>query len=332
MTKKIRTAVVGVGYLGHYHAQKYSSLEASELVAICDSDTKRCQTIADTLNTEAVSDYRQLIGRVDAVSVAVPTPAHFEVAKLFLENGVHVLVEKPITTTIEHAETLIRLAKENKALLQVGHLERYNNVIKAAAPMLHNPRFIDSVRLAPFKLRGTDVNVVMDLMIHDIDIIQSLVNAKISNISANGASVLSEYIDIANARIEFDNGCVANVTASRISLKQERRIRIFQHDSYLSLDLDQKKLFCHEKGDGEMFPGIPKIASQELSFDKGDALNDQIACFLDSIQNGKAVTVSGEDGRNALQVAIDITRIMREKNLLHEGHELGRAKLESDTE
>lgn len=330
MIKTIRTAVIGVGYLGHYHAQKYAALPGAKLVAVCDNDTQRCQQIAADLNTEAVMDYHDLAGKVDAVSIAVPTPAHFDVAHFFLEQGVHVLVEKPITTTIEHAEILIKLAKQKQACLQVGHLERYNNVIKAAQPRLHNPRFIDSVRLAPFKLRGTDVNVVMDLMIHDIDIIQSLVNAKINHISANGASVLSDYIDIANARIEFDNGCVANVTASRISLKQERRIRLFQHDCYLSLDLDQKKLYCHQKGDGEMFPGIPKIASEELSFDKGDALHDQIACFIDSIQTGKPVTVSGEDGRNALQVAIEITRIMREKNMLHEGHELGRARWVGD--
>lgn len=323
----IRTAVVGVGYLGHYHAEKYAKLDNSDLIAVCDSDIERCAKIAQHLACKSVTDYRELVGQVDAVSVAVPTPAHFEVAKFFLDNDIHVLVEKPITTTLEHAQILIDTAKQNKLCLQVGHLERYNNVIKAAHPLLHNPRFIDSVRLAPFKLRGTDVNVVMDLMIHDIDIIQSLVHANISNITANGASVLSDYIDIANARIEFDNGCVANVTASRISLKQERRIRLFQHDCYMSLDLDQKKLYSHQKGDGEMFPGIPKIVSQEQSFDKGDALQDQIECFLNSIITGKPVEVSGEDGRNALKVAIEITRIMREKNVLHEGHELGRAKL-----
>ena len=328
---KLRTAVIGVGYLGHYHAEKYAQLPQSDLIAVCDSDKTRCDKIAQQVGTKAVYDYHELIGKVDAVSIAVPTVAHFDMAKFFLEHGVHVLVEKPITTTIEHAEQLIQIAKANKAKLQVGHLERYNNVIKAVSPMLDNPRFIESVRLAPFKLRGTDVNVALDLMIHDIDIIQSLVQADITYISANGASVLSDYIDIANARIEVSNGCVANVTASRISLKQERRIRIFQHDCYLSLDLDQKKIYSHAKGEGEMFPGIPEIISQDQAFDKGDALKDQIDDFLNCIIEDKPVTVSGEDGKHALEVAIEITRIMREKNLIHIGHELGRPVAETTT-
>ncbi|MDF1655684.1 MAG: Gfo/Idh/MocA family oxidoreductase [Coxiellaceae bacterium] len=326
---KLRTAVIGVGYLGHFHAEKYAKLAQSNLIAVCDSDQARCDKIAQAVGAEAIYDHHQLIGKVDAVSIAVPTAAHYDVAKFFIENGIHVLIEKPITTTIEHANDLIKSAKANNVKLQVGHLERYNNVIKAVDPMLHNPRFIESVRLAPFKLRGTDVNVALDLMIHDIDIIQSLVHADITHISANGASVLSEYIDIANARIEFSNGCVANVTASRISLKQERRIRIFQHDCYLSLDLDQKKIYSHAKGEGEMFPGIPEIISSDQAFDKGDALNDQIDDFLNCIIEDKAVTVSGEDGKHALEVAIEITRIMREQNLLHVGHELGRPVAES---
>jgi predicted dehydrogenase len=330
--KKLRCAVVGVGYLGRFHAQKYQKLPQAELVAVCDNNAEQALKIADELNTKALTDYHLLAGQVDAVSIAVPTPLHYETAKFFLEQGIHVLIEKPITTNIEEAKHLIELAEQRNLTLQVGHLERFNNVLKAARPILKDPRFIESVRLAPFKLRGTDVNVVLDLMIHDIDIIQSLVPAKITHISANGASVLSEFIDLANARIEFDNGCVANVTASRISIKQERRIRIFQHDTYVSLDLDKKKLYSHQKGAGEMFPGVPNITSQEQSFDPGDALLDQIISFIDSVQTGKPPVVSGRDGCNALSVAIDITRIMREKNLLHEGHELGRRALLTSTE
>jgi predicted dehydrogenase len=321
---KLRTAVIGVGYLGNFHAQKYAELEQSELVGVCDNSAERAKKIADDYNTTAYTDYTQLKGRVDAVSIAVPTPEHFNVARFFLENGIHVLVEKPITTTIEDANILINIAKEQNITLAVGHLERFNNVIRAAAPILDKPRFIESVRLAPFKLRGTDVNVALDLMIHDIDIIHSLVHKNIDAISANGSSVLSEFIDIANARLEFSGGCVANVTASRISLKQERRIRIFQHNAYLSLDLDKKKLYMHKKGDGEMFPGIPKIISEEHAFDVGDALKDQITSFITGIIDGTPPVVSGEDGRDALDVAIQITNIMRQKNLMHIGDELGR--------
>jgi predicted dehydrogenase len=322
--KKLKTAVIGVGYLGKFHAQKYALSAASELIAVCDNNKEQAQKIANEYQTQAYTDHKDLLDKVDAVSIAVPTPFHFDVAKEFLSAGVHVLIEKPICTTIEDANTLINIAKDNRALLQVGHLERFNNVIRATAPMLDKPRFIESVRLAPFKLRGTDVNVALDLMIHDIDIIHSLVHKNIDHISANGSSVLSEFIDIANARLEFNGGCVANVTASRISLKQERRIRIFQHDAYLSLDLDKKKLYIHKKGKGEMFPGIPKIISEEHSFDAGDALNDEIESFLHCIAKGEKPIVSGEDGRDALAVAIKITKIMRQQNLMHVGDELGR--------
>ena len=199
--KKIRAAVIGVGYLGKFHAEKFATLPQSELVAVCDIDYERCNKIAKEFNTEAVADYELLIGKVDAVSIVVPTPRHHAVARFFLEHGVHVLVEKPIATTIEEADDLIACAKANKVKLQVGHLERFNNAVKAVEPSLSNPRFIESLRVAPFKLRGSDVNVVLDLMIHDIDIIQSIVKSEIKHITANGASVLSPYIDIANARL-----------------------------------------------------------------------------------------------------------------------------------
>lgn len=328
--KTLKTGVIGVGYLGKFHAEKYATLPQSELIGVCDSSLERAQEIAQAYETKAFTDYHKLLEQVDAVSIAVPTPAHFDVAKACLDAGVHVLVEKPICTSIEDANTLIKMAKDNNVLLQVGHLERFNNAIRAIAPQIKQPRFIESIRLAPFKLRGTDVNVALDLMIHDIDIIHSLVHKHIDFISANGASVLSDFIDIANARLEFTGGCVANVTASRISLKTERRIRIFQDNGYLSLDLDKKKLYIHKKGKGEMFPGVPKIISEEHSFDNGDALKDQIDSFLNCIINGDEPIVTGEDGRDALKVAIDITEIMRKKNLMHIGDELGRLEYGDD--
>jgi len=314
---KVKTAVIGVGYLGHYHAEKYAKLPQSELIAICDTHAERRNEVAEAHQTTPIENYHNLVGKVDAVSIAVPTPAHFEVAKFFLENGIHVLLEKPITTTIEQADQLIAIAKKNNLVLQVGHLERFNNAIKGLDNHLSNPRFIESLRLAPFKLRGSDVNVVLDLMIHDIDIIQSFVKSEIHTIRASGASVLSPYIDIANARIEFENGCVANVTASRISLKTERSLRIFQHDCYIGLDLDRKRLNIHRKGQKEMFPGIPEITREKHSFEKGDALNDQIISFLDAISNKTPPVVSGEDGKRALEIAIKITKIVHETNALY---------------
>lgn len=314
MTKKLKTAVIGVGYLGKYHAEKFAILPQSELIAICDTDANRCFEIATKYQVDTVPHYTSLVGKVDAVSIAVPTPLHYEIGLFFLNHGIHVLLEKPIATTLKEADELIAIAKHHHIILQVGHLERFNKAIAALDPVLHNPRFIESLRLAPFKLRGIDVNVVLDLMIHDIDIIQSIVKSEIIDIRANGASVLSPYIDIANARIEFENGCVANATASRVSLKMERRLRIFQNDSYIGLDLDHKNLVVHRKGTREMFPGIPEITREKQTFLHGDALKDQIEAFLISIIEKKPPAVSGEDGKRALETAIRITKVVKQTN------------------
>jgi len=224
---RLRTAVVGVGYLGNFHARKYAALTDVELTGVVDSDAARASEVAAACACTAFTDYRELIGQVDAVSVVVPTQYHHQVALDFLNAGVHVLIEKPITVTIEQADELIAVAEDKKLVLQVGHLERFNPVLMAAEEVLSAPLFVESVRIAPFKPRGTDVNVVLDLMIHDIDIIQYLVKSKVARIDAIGAPVFTAEEDIANARIAFENGCVANVTASRISLKSERKMRIF---------------------------------------------------------------------------------------------------------
>ena len=236
---RLRVAVVGVGYLGRFHAQKYASLPGCELVAVADAHPDVGGAVASELGTRAVADYRELLGKVAAVSIVTPTAAHFEIARAFLESGTHVLVEKPITESVGQARTLVAAARQAGRVLQVGHLERFNPAIVAAEPHLRTPRFIDCQRLAPFRERGTDVNVVLDLMIHDLDIVQSIVGSEIEHIDAVGTPVFSPEIDIANARIRFANGCVANATASRVSLKTERRLRIFQDDAYLSLDLQQ---------------------------------------------------------------------------------------------
>lgn len=306
--KKIRTAVVGVGYLGQFHAEKYALLPNAELVAVVDPDRARAAEVATKVGAASYGDYREILGMVDAVSVVVPTQLHHAVARTFLDNGVHVLLEKPITVTIEEADELIGIAEKRKLVLQVGHLERFNPVIMALDGVLKQPGFIESVRIAPFKPRGTDVNVVLDLMIHDIDIIQYLVNSPVKQINSIGAPVFTAEEDIANARILFENGCVANVTASRISLKSERRMRIFQPDAYINVDFQNKKVAVFRKGDGEMFPGVPNIAMEEQVFEQGDALKAEIEAFLDSISTGRPPVVSGRDGRMALETALLINK------------------------
>jgi predicted dehydrogenase len=308
LMKKLRTAVVGVGYLGQFHAEKYAQLPNAELVAVVDTDRQRADDLAARLGSRGVTDYRQILDEVDAVSIVVPTQYHFEVARAFLERGVHVLLEKPITTTLAEADELIRIAQERHAVFQVGHLERFNPVVMALEGILTKPGFIESVRIAPFKPRGTDVNVVLDLMIHDIDIIQNIVGSPVKQINSIGAPVFTDEEDIANARIQFVNGCVANVTASRISLKSERRMRIFQPDSYISVDFQNKKLAVFRKGDGEMFPGVPNVQMEEKSFEQGDALKSEIESFLGSVVSGKPPVVTGEDGRRALETALLINK------------------------
>lgn len=304
----LRTAVVGVGYLGQFHAEKYAAIEGSTLVGVVDSNPDRAAEIAAKVGATAYGDYRELIGKVDAVSIVVPTQYHFDVARDFLAAGVHVLLEKPITVTVDEANELIRLAREKNLVFQVGHLERFNPVIVALKEYLTNPRFIESVRIAPFKPRGTDVNVVLDLMIHDIDIIQHIVGSPVKQINSIGAPVFTGEEDIANARIQFDNGCVANVTASRISLKSERRMRIFQPDAYIVVDFQNKKIAVFRKGEGEMFPGVPNIIVDEKEFSQGDALLAEISSFLECIRTGTQPAVSGEDGKRALETALLINR------------------------
>jgi len=308
LKEKIRSAVIGVGYLGHFHAAKYAQLSNTQLVAVVDLDRERATAVAGKTGARAFTDYREILDRVDAVSIVVPTQAHYEVAKAFLEKGVHVLLEKPITTTLAEADELIRIAATQKVVFQVGHLERFNPVVVALDGIVRQPGFIESIRIAPFKPRGTDVNVVLDLMIHDIDIIQNIVGSKVEQINSIGTPVFTDEEDIANARIRFANGCVANVTASRISLKSERKMRIFQPDAYISVDFQNKTFAVFRKGDGEMFPGIPNITKEEKCFEQGDALKSEIEAFLDAVINGKPPVVSGEDGRYALETALKIIK------------------------
>jgi predicted dehydrogenase len=305
--KKVRAAVIGVGYLGRFHAQKYAQLEECELIAVVDGRREPREAVAAEVGTQALADYRSLLGQIDAVSIVTPTAAHYLIAREFLESGAHVLVEKPITETPEQARELIALAARHGRVLQVGHLERFNSAILGAEEHLRAPRFIECHRLAPYKERGTDVSVVLDLMIHDIDIVQTLVGSAIESIDAIGTPVFSEDVDIANARIRFANGCVANATASRVSLKTERKMRVFSDDAYVSMDLQQKIVTVIRKRAGRPAAGQLPVSIEERIFEPGDALKAEILAFLTCIQQAKAPVVSGEAGLAALETAIQIT-------------------------
>lgn len=306
---KLRCAVIGTGYLGKFHAEKYAALPDCELVAVVDIDEGAARHIAEKHGAKVLTDYRELLGRVDAVSVVVPTTLHHRVAKDFLLAGAHVLVEKPITVTLEEADELIAIAHEKNRILQVGHLERFNPAV-LGLDKEEKPLFIESHRLAPFNPRANDVSVVLDLMIHDIDIILALVDSEVERIDASGTAVLTQGTDIANVRLLFENGCVANVTASRISMKLERKMRLFRPSSYVSVDFQNRVLTKHRTGDKEMFLGIPEIVTEESVFATSDALLEEIRHFVACIQTGEKPRVPGEAGRRALATAIRITELL----------------------
>jgi predicted dehydrogenase len=317
MMSKIRCAVIGVGYLGRFHAQKYQRLENAELIGVFDINPSVCNAVAEELGVQAFYHLHELFGKVDAVSIAATTTEHYTLARACIEQGIHVLIEKPITQTVAQAEILIALAEQHGVKLQVGHLERFNAARLALEPHLTKPLFIESHRLAPFNPRGTDVNVILDLMIHDIDIIQTMVNSPIIKIEAHGAPVLSQSIDIANARMTFENNCIANVTASRISFKTERKTRIFQKNTYISVDYQNKQFAVFEKGDGEMLPGISEVIRHQANFENGDALLEEIKAFIACIQNNTPPLVTGREGCNALATAAKITNLINDKLSQH---------------
>jgi len=310
--KKLKCAVIGTGYLGKFHAEKYATLSDCELVAVVDINEQAAQTVAEKHGARALTDYASLLGTVDAVSIVVPTTLHHQVAKDFLNAGVHVLVEKPITVTVAEADELIAIAKEKNLILQVGHLERFNPAV-LGLDKEEKPLFIESHRLSPFNPRANDVSVVLDLMIHDIDIILALVDSEIERIDASGTPVLTQGTDIANARLTFKNGCVANVTASRISMKMERKMRLFRPSSYISVDFQNRVLSKYQTGTKEMFPGVPEIISEESTFDSADALLEEIKHFVNCIHTGDNPLVSGVAGRRALATAIQITQLLGDK-------------------
>ncbi len=309
----LRVGVIGVGHLGQHHARIYHQIEECQLTGIADIDGQRADELAKLYNSRAYTDYEELIPLVDAVSIAVPTSLHFQVAKAFLAAGKDCLLEKPITSTMDQGTEIVRLAKENDLIFQIGHLERFNPAILAVEEKIHQPMFIESHRLAPFVDRGTDVDVVLDLMIHDIDIILSLVQSKVTKIDAAGVPVITHTTDIANARLEFASGCVANVTSSRVSMKRERKIRIFQKDTYFSIDYANSRINSCElkpkmESEGKGFP--TKVVQQEILCQKEEPLKSQLMSFLDAVKARTRPKVSGDDGLEALRIAQKIKDVM----------------------
>jgi predicted dehydrogenase len=307
----IRAAVVGCGHFGRHHAEKYAACAGARLVAVVDRDEAAARSLATRLDVLALTDVDDLIGLADAASVAVPTSSHVEVASRLLEGGLHVLVEKPIATTLAEASALIALAARRERVLQVGHLERFNAAILALDDVIDRPLFIESHRVAPFSERGTDVDVVLDLMIHDIDLIQLLVGRPLAAIDAVGVPVLSGRDDIANARLRFAGGCVANVTASRVSFKSERRMRLFQRDAYVSIDFSAGNATIARRDPGASSGAMPGIAMERRELGANDALMLEIEAFLAAIRGERPVAVSGEDGRRALDAALKITAALQ---------------------
>ena len=311
MTQPLRVGVIGVGHLGRHHARIYSALPLVTLVGISDTDVSVGREVADEFNVVYYPSQDELLACVDAVSVAVPTSAHFSVVQSCLNRNCHVLVEKPITGDASEGEKLVQLAREKGKILQVGHVERFNPVLEKVRPFIHNPGFIECHRLSPFQSRGTDVDVVRDLMIHDLDLILSLGLGPTSHIEARGLPVYTEHPDIANVRIVFESGCLVNLTASRISTGRLRKLRIYQRDCYISVDLGTKNAVINTCQVSDL--GVRDIQSQKFSGSDGDALTRELDCFIQSIlETTLTKGVSGQEGVDALRMASHIMSLIHQ--------------------
>jgi len=303
--KNLRVGVVGVGHIGKNHARLYAGVSAADFTAIYDTDAANAAQIAEHYGVRAAGSLGEFAGLIDAASIATPTKTHFEVPRSLLEAGKHLLIEKPIAEETAQASELARLAAERQLVLQVGHVERFNPVLSALEARLTHPRFIEAHRLSPFPNRSTDIGVVLDLMIHDLEIILHLVRAPVQSIDAVGVPVLSRREDIANARIRFENGCVANVTSSRISPERMRKIRVFQEDAYLSLD--------YQNQSGEIYrKGATGIERAPVEIEKEEPLKRQLLSFLECARMGLKPKVSGFEATAALELAVEITKRIAE--------------------
>jgi predicted dehydrogenase len=312
MADRVRVAVVGSGYFGRFHANHYAQNPRAELVVVVDADADRAGAVAAEFGAEATSNYRSIIGRVDAASVAVPTPLHYDIARELIEAGVHLLVEKPLTDSEETGRALVDLAESRKMVLQVGHIERFSSGYRMLSEMISEPLYFESYRIAPWKNRGVEVDVILDLMIHDIDMIIGLVASPVAQVDAVGTPVLGKRIDLANARLSFDSGCVANVTASRVSYKTERRMRVFARNRYLNCDLGEGRIYGYRLRGDPTTEGVAAIASETYEIEKQDSLANEIDAFLDCVTTGSKPLVDGRAGCEALRVARMINESIEE--------------------
>lgn len=303
---KLRVAVVGTGHLGSIHARIYQQIETCSLSAVCDTNPERLKQVSAELGIAGYTDYKELFDKVDAVSIAVPTKLHHKIAEDFLKHNIHALVEKPFTINLQEADSLIRVAKKNKLTLQVGHVERFNSAFSAVEKLIAGPKFIECHRLSQFPNRSLDIGVVLDLMIHDIDIVLGLVKSPLKKMEAVGVAVLTQFEDIANARLTFKNGCVCNLTASRVSDEPTRKIRIFLSNAYISLDYKSEEAFIYKK----TASGISKDA---LPIEREQPLKKELSSFIDCVTKNQPPIVSGETGRQALALALDIQKAIWKK-------------------
>jgi len=307
--ENLKVGVVGVGYFGQFHAEKYSKIREVELVGVVDANPARSRKIAKQYGTQPFEHHADLYKKVRAVSIAVPTPFHYSLTKDFFLQGIDVLLEKPISNTLEEADEMIALAESRNLVFQLGHLERFNGALSGLEGRIRDPWLIESHRLGPFTGRGAEVDVVLDLMIHDIDILLSLVSSKVKQLQATGVPILTQYPDIANARIEFENGCTASLTASRVSTDRVRKTRIFQPEGILSIDYLSQELSFSKKE-----KKIPEMATEQIRVQKTDLLEAEIRSFLQSVRNRKNPLVSGLDGRRALELALQIIQKIDDLN------------------
>ncbi len=312
--EKIKIGVVGVGYFGQFHAEKYAKIEEAELVGVVDIDASRAREIAKRYRAQPFEHHTDLFNKVQAVSIAIPTPFHYSITKDFFLKGIDVLLEKPISNTLEEADELAGLAESRGLIFQIGHLERFNGALSGVEGRVHHPRFIESHRLGPFSGRGSEVDVVLDLMIHDLDILLTLVKSRLKSLQAVGIPILTPYPDIANARIEFENGCIASLTASRVSKEKIRKTRIFQPEGILSIDyLYQRLSFSKKQGLPEAGK-LPEMMTEEIPVNKIDLVEAEIRSFLKSVRNRKPGRVSGLDGKRALELALQIIKQIDDLN------------------
>jgi len=317
--RRLRVAVLGVGHLGQHHARVYAELPQAELVAVVDNDAERGQMIARRHKTRWVGDYKSLmtgdVGGVDAVSVVVPTIAHYDIGKFFLERGVHCMVEKPITSTVEQATELVELARQRERILQVGHIERFNAAVVRLRQLVNRPAFIEVHRLGPYDPRVKDVGVVLDLMIHDIDIVLQLVDSPIARLESIGVALFTDKEDIANARLTFENGCIANLTVSRVTPVKKRKLRIFQPDTYLSINYAKQSMEVYRRvvvPNPEPSEASARIVRKTERLPREEPLKKELEHFLDCVSRGVQPHVTGEEAKSALEIAIQVTEQIRE--------------------